>query len=259
MAALYCAECNHRFDSGRAPPCPNCGGDDARYRTESEHRVLEESDYKRMCLPRGYWSVRTRLVPKSIALQVAKYTVQIDRVVRGGYGLTFTGGPGVGKTAAAAVIAREATSHGKYAFFTTVSDLREYIRNRIEFDRDSTVLERVKEVPLLVLDALWKEPEGDHTLNPAILASIVETRVQNKRATIVTTRMSAAALAEAHPTLTSLLTGVNITLEVTGPNQRERRGHPIETEEPVHAASDAPAQTTTKVTPKASLFASDDE
>ena len=118
----------------------------------TERRKLTAEDMARMNVPEGLWRTRLQWVPKSILTTMQNYCENFDTMAEKGAGLLLWGHEGVGKSGAASVIAKEARARGYTVFFTTIVELREAVRERRLFDESSSVLERCRDVNVLVLD-----------------------------------------------------------------------------------------------------------
>lgn len=189
--------------------------------TDSKRRSLDPDDFRRMNLPPEFWRVSTDKVPEGAQEPVNNYLSQASTLVNEGVGFVLSGDAGVGKTSIAALLAAEARRLGFTAFFTTVSDLREMIRNRIAFDPTASVLERCRDVRLLILDNLRPEDAREHPFDAAALEGLLESRVQWNRATILTTRMKFEEFAKTYKSAMEILRGHSAFFDIIGVNQRE--------------------------------------
>lgn len=184
-------------------------------------RILTDEDFRRMNLPPEFWRPSLKRVPASVSGPVTNYLKQLHSMLADGLGLALSGPSGVGKTAIAGLIGIQARLEGQSVFFVTVSDLREMIRSRIAFDPTTSVLERCRDVGVLVLDNLRPEDAREHPFDAAALEGLLESRVQWKRPTFVTTRMDLKDFGATYRNAFELLRGRSAFLEVTGDNQRE--------------------------------------
>jgi DNA replication protein DnaC len=188
----------------------------------SEPRKLTHDDFVRMNLPRDFWPATSDKISDSARPSVRQYGSKIKDMLKEGLGFVLIGGPGVGKTGIAAVLAKTAKCYGCSVFFVTVSDLREMIRAHIDYD-DRSILERCKAVDLLILDNLKAEDEKDlsNILNASSLSALVEHRVGWKRSTLITTRLDPTEFPRHFPGLFETLKARSPFLPVTGENLRD--------------------------------------
>lgn len=223
-----------------------------------ERLVLVRADLERMNLPEEFWRARVQPTPEQAAQpEIAGVTATettpaveaipakpfvparpgvpdaaidpIKRYLRGlqamtdrGIGLLLWGPPGVGKTAIAALIAKEARTYGLTVFFVTVFDLRELMRARIDFEGNTSVFERCRDVDVLVLDALRIEDASEHLVNLSTVESLIEHRNSRKKTTIVTSRNSPRQLKDTSASFMETLKGRVFPLMVSGPNLRDK-------------------------------------
>ncbi len=102
-------------------------------------------------------------------------------------GLFITGPKGTGKTHIAAAIANQLMNQGTAVICMTMIDLLERIKRTYEknADSESTVLTLYKQVPLLIIDDMGKEPATDWGISK--IYAIINGRYEGYMPTIVTT------------------------------------------------------------------------
>jgi len=189
------------------------------------YRALGRVDLQRMNLPEDLWLAKVQHVSDKAKKPTGNYLRNIDQAVANGAGLVIHGAKGVGKTAIAVLIAKEARSHGYTAFFTRVWELREMIRSRMDYDADSTVAQRVRDVEVLVLDDLRPEDAGEKFFTFSEIVQLVRYRASRRRLTVITTRQSIQAL-QAPPMVA--LSEVLLLFPVEGPDLRDERKRELE-------------------------------
>lgn len=188
-------------------------------------RPLGRVDLERMNLPEDLWTVKVQGVSEKARTPTENYLRNIDQAVVNGAGLIVHGGRGVGKSAISALIAKEARSRGYTTLFVRVWELREMIRSRMDYDADSSMAERAREVDVLVLDDLRQEDAGEKFFTLSEIHQLVKYRASRRRLTIITTRLSIAVLDE--PPIDAL-SDVLLLFPVEGPDLHDERKRELE-------------------------------
>lgn len=111
-------------------------------------------------------------------------------------GIFMMGGTGLGKTHLSLSIAREVSDKGFSVVYGSVPDLIRKIKDESfgQSDEEGEVLETIKECDLLVLDDLGAE--HDTKYNTSNLYEIINSRINNRRPTIVSTNFSISEIRE---------------------------------------------------------------
>lgn len=154
------------------------------YRTKLTRAHLE-----RMTLPRRFWNVSYDEVPDSLKGTLGNFIRDLDEMLDGGEGLLFWGPNGVGKTSAAVLVALEVCRRGGTVLFTTSESIRVSSIEATAFDYDQTLLDRAREVELLVIDDLGKEHRGESEYAERLIENLFRMRSAARRSTIVTTNL----------------------------------------------------------------------
>jgi len=171
--------------------------------SDGERRRLTQGSLERMHLPSRFWNVMFDRITNEgeCRKMIETYVRKIGKAMLKGYGMVLWGANGVGKTAAAAYILKEARRRGKTGLFITVS---QYIRDSMEksrFDESFTMDQRARSVNMLVLDDLGKEFRNStvpkHTIE-GMLEDLLRERSSNLRSTIITSNLSPKQLTEAY-------------------------------------------------------------
>ena len=191
--------------------------------------TLKTKTLNRMWLPLGYHNVEfEKITPGSHIDTIRRYIDKLPEAIASGYGMMLHGENGVGKTGAAAVVLIEARKQRKTGLFLSANS---YIADCIQgtvFDDSSTVQKRAKEVDLLVLDDLGKEPygKGDSETRvlsvPRMLEDLIRTRIQSCRSTIITMNFKPLLLEKRYgKSFTELLREKFALVHIDGPSKRE--------------------------------------
>lgn len=189
---------------------------------QPKRRRLTEGDFERMNLPEEFWRAKVQRVSDKSKPLVFGYLKEIRSNVLRGSGLFLSGRPGVGKSSIAALVLKEARIHGFTGFFITVWELKEAIRSRLMFDATRTVLDRCRDVHVLVLDDLGKDDlKGGFGSGERFLEGLLSYRGSRKRVTVITTRLTNAQLMEEVLSLLKTMEGYLNFHDVKGPNMRE--------------------------------------
>jgi DNA replication protein DnaC len=185
-----------------------------------EPRPLDQDDFVRMNLPKDLRNCEVKRVPGSILCAVSRYADSVDEMIREGAGLLLYGPAGVGKSGAAAALAKVARSHRHPVYFVAVGDLQECTRSKIPFDEDQSVLGRCDSVDLLILDDLTELDIKDPVFGARMLDRLLRTRTAERRSTIITTQLDLVQLWALLPQAMERLGPRCVFLAVTGPNLR---------------------------------------
>jgi DNA replication protein DnaC len=179
-----------------------------------------------MNLPPEFWRVTvTGITHPETRRVINKYLVNINSNYKDGYGLRLYGDPGVGKTSIAALIAKEARSWKYTVYFMMIWEMREAIRSRIQFEDQKSILDRCREVDVLVLDGFVEEDIDERLVNARMLEQLITYRGQRGRLTVITTRIGLKDF-ETGKGLASFEAGTQAylcPLEVEGENHRLTR------------------------------------
>lgn len=185
-------------------------------------RSLTAEDLVRINLPEDHWRAKIQDVQQSVRSAVENYLTNFDDMAQKGAGLWLRGSVGVGKTAIAALVAKEARARGYTAYFTTVFDLREAVRNKQMYDEALSVIDRCKDVDVLILDNFQTSDVGDMIVNLRFLEELLVGRGSRLKISVLTTRVARTDLKD-QSNFVSAVEGYLVGLTVTGEDLRKRR------------------------------------
>jgi len=189
---------------------------------ENVRRGVGPPDFERMNLPEEFWRAKVNETAESVRSIVHSYLFRIPELVQKGAGLYLHGPVGVGKTGIAALVAKEARARGFTVFFIGVWELREAVKSKMQFDDSASVLDRCRNVDVLVLDNLREEDEKEYMVNGRMLEELIAYRKLKKRVTIATSRMTPMDLRGKMPGLYDATVGSLVPIAVIGDNRRVR-------------------------------------
>jgi len=175
-----------------------------------------------MNLPKEFWRAKVQQVSASVQPAVERYLLRIREMVAKGAGLLICGDSGVGKTSVAALIAKESRARGYVTFFVGIWELREAIRSRVMFDDGVSILDRCREVDVLILDGLREDDAKELYLGERTLEELISYRKARHRVTIVTTCMSMRDISAALPGFYNATVGALVPLLIAGENKKIR-------------------------------------
>lgn len=182
-------------------------------------RKLDVDDYARIHLPRPVWDATLEGVPEGIRAGIAKYTTHIKEVKSRGYGLYLCGDRGVGKTGVASVILKTARSWGYTAYATSVTELREAIRNHEAFDSEASVYDRCRTVDFLLLDDLQQSDVGERFFGVNDIRNLITNRFDRGLITVITSLVSPKGWTGAAEPIQNALVKSCSFLKVEGPDR----------------------------------------
>lgn len=182
-------------------------------------RQIGASDLERINLPRDLWQVKVQGVAESVRDVIHRYLVHIDKLIERGAGMYLFGASGVGKSGIGSLCCKEARSRGYTAYFISVWELRECFKAGTMFEESTTVLDRCKEVDLLVLDGLCPEDAKDRIFGSRHIEELVSYRGSQRRVTLITSRLAPEEL-EVFGSLIDVMQGSIVFVHVEGQNLR---------------------------------------
>ena len=152
-----------------------------------------------------------------IVAQLRGYVDNPEYVQRG-RGLILTGDLGTGKTMLATLILKRLVREGHTCFATTFSDMIEmFTAGWYDEDQRRYFHRKVVESRVLLLDDVGRDQKHRNALNESTFDSVLRTRVQHGRATIITTNMTLDELSRGYGgAVLRLLREKSEAFEITG-------------------------------------------
>lgn len=182
-----------------------------------------------MRIPRRYWAVKyVEVENDSLRTTVEAYLKEIDVHLDAGNGILFWGKNGRGKTSAAVILMKECRRRGAPSLFVTAEDLRKADIEKTSFHDDITVMDRAREVDVLIVDDLGKEHSGASGYSKVIYENLIRVRSAHKRTTIITSNMGPKQLTERYGTsMMEVLRETVAPAHVEGENRRVDAGNEL--------------------------------
>jgi DNA replication protein DnaC len=184
---------------------------------------LDDDDLKLGRIPLSHKHViLDKVQGEEVRELVGKYIKNIDAMLAKPVGLLITGESGVGKSAIASLVAMEARKRRKSTWRLTFSDVQKIHKDRMFLYRNDgqSAEDRIQSVELLIFDDFNEDFVKDLIFGPRKLESCIKSRIQARKATILTTRLT-ADMFKADSSLKSLYTAMQdgmVGLTVEGEN-----------------------------------------
>jgi len=161
----------------RAEYC-SCGGN-----------PLQVEELARMRIPRSLWGCDLAGVTDAIKTRVTNFTQRLHRAKQEASGLYLYGEAGTGKSGAAAVILKESRLWGWNSLFITTNELRDSVRDHLQFDSESSIWDRCRTVDFLVIDDLNERDIVEKFFTIHDICGLIFSRANSGLVTIVISRL----------------------------------------------------------------------
>lgn len=169
---------------------------------------MREELLLRARIPKNHWDCTLGQIPTNASHlpSLINYTKNIQALVKDGKGLYFSNQPGRGKSGAAAIVAKCALAHRFSVMWVEANQVIAYKFNPEEmFDESQSMYNRAVTCDLLVIDEFYLSNKGNEEYQ---VERLLRTRIDAKRASILTSNMSPQTLRKSYPLLYSVLTEV---------------------------------------------------
>ena len=195
-----------------------------------KRRSLHRDDFERIGIPERFRNASIdRIKPDDSVHKkvIIKYILKLEEMRKKGIGLLFWGDNGVGKTACASLILKEARRRGFTCLFCRSFDLKDFIIGSDE--KSKSVAKRIKRVDFLVIDDLGKEYSGESGFVERVLDGIFRERSGSMKPVIITTNMGKSALKERYKkSMVESLTEAVYPIKFLSKNYRKEKYHDME-------------------------------
>lgn len=188
---------------------------------EYDENRVKESVLRRSGVGERYFDVSLDRIPDSVGYKdkIESYIHQLPEQVNDGVGLLLYGKYGTGKTSAAVIVMKEIIGRGGTSLMVPVRNLKDYKISDVEFDEEQTMMERMRNVTMLVLDDLGGEHSKEYARHQ--LEGVLRTRYDRNLPTIITTNFSKNELAEDYQAAMEIATASAHFVKVDGKDWRE--------------------------------------
>jgi hypothetical protein len=153
-----------------------------------ESRLLIPNDFKVSRIPLLHTKSRLDKIQHATSRQIiSRYIENIQEMLTKPAGMYITGEPGVGKSAAAALIAMEAIRKYKSVLWVTHENLININKNQFKETVDGLSINIIKNADLVVLDNISDKYLNDKWFDLQALETLLSARIDDKKPTIITT------------------------------------------------------------------------
>lgn len=219
-----------RFPDLRNGPCPTCRGK-GTYRWESVDHPCNCQLQRQLAKHYSKSGIGVRyqrldwsdFVGDADALsQISEYTLRYDQMLRQGMGLLLTGTLGTGKTFLGTMVLKELIKRGYNCWATTFAQTIEaFTATWGNQEEKQWFAKKFMHTQVLLLDDLGRDLRTGNNLPQSTFDSILRTRVQEGRTTILTTNMNMRELESGYGSaVLSLLKEVSLLVNFTGDDFR---------------------------------------
>lgn len=191
-------------------------------RLEGQKLTLRKEHLLLMRMPALYWRASFEGIQnENMRHVIQRYAEDIHGNLDEGVGFMFYGDNGVGKTAAACVLAKLVRRTGASVLFITAESLRQAVLHNEGFSDFQTLDERAHTADFLVLDDLGKEHAGASGWNETYWENLFRVRIAARRATVVTTNRTRAMLKDRyHASMLEVMKEAIVPVKVVGEDRR---------------------------------------
>jgi len=144
-----------------------------------------------MRLPEALWRVSWGKIQSGAhKAPLASYVRSMGAFTKSGAGFLLWGPNGRGKSAIAALLMMEARRQGHTGLWMPVASLKDAAFNDVRYDSSTRLIQRARDVMVLVLDDLGKGVQDSKGAGARLLDELIRDRASHFRVTHITTNMS---------------------------------------------------------------------
>ena len=157
---------------------------------------VDAANLTRVGIPTPLWKVTGARIQDSVKAPIRNLVANLHEAIHDGACLILWGNPGVGKSSIAALLARISRAYTYTALFINAWDLREALRTNSMFDDTESMITRVRNVDVLVIDGLRQQDLNtkDFYLSSRVIEEIIKHRTNWRKLTIITTSINKSEL-----------------------------------------------------------------
>lgn len=182
-----------------------------------------------MNIPERLWDSSFTSLAKPLREPIKRYVNNLPAFLSKGIGFWFYGPSGTGKTCGGVVILKAAWERHKVGYFTTVKDLRASVKEDADFDSSESVMERVRNVDVLVLDDLAQDDFKHFHFGIGDVEHLLNSRSMRGKTTILSTRLDPTAFRLEYPSIIHTMRGTFHAVNCDGYNFKDDAAEKIKT------------------------------
>jgi len=179
--------------------------------------VIPQKVLEYLRIPKEHWNASLDQIPEKCPHKKALigYIDNLVDNIRSPKNLLLSGTYGVGKSAIGSILLKTAAEKRILGCWVTARNLPKYEIEKVMFDENMTMLERLTTAPVIVLDELLLQV-GDQRYTEQSAEWLIRARAENCLCTIITTNLTWKAIEERYPALHSVLEARTGGLTVSG-------------------------------------------
>lgn len=183
----------------------------------AEPRKLTNEDMIRMNVGKRYWHVSLDSIPEECDYKkkLWRFIKSLSSAISQGKGFLFCGDYRQGKTSASVILCKAVVSSGGTAYFIRSDELTKVVVESHWFDEDKTVLDRMREVDLLVIDDVGTEASKEY--GESLVENLIRYRYDNLKSMVVTTNVGMPDLVSKYGQgVMKVMASMMVPVEVSG-------------------------------------------
>jgi len=159
-------------------------------------KISEDTKNKfRYCnLPENYWEAKLDKIQTCSHPELLDEWLYNSRESMQGKGLMITGKYGRGKSAVAAIIAKQCLARGIFSYWVNYDELMNTMMSKEMFSEHQSLPDRLRNVELLIIDEVHIKAKKGADYPLGFLDVLVRTRIQKGKTTIITTNQTPKTL-----------------------------------------------------------------
>ena len=187
----------------------------------SKRKIDLNLAFAMMNLPEMHRDAKLANIPEECPHKkhIQEFADNIRDYVYRGQNLLLWGDFGYGKSATASILLKAALSKGIIGFWLSCDEYIGQLMKGGWWDDETTIEEKCKETPLLVLDEMILRENSKQ--KEAMLEMLIRFRLEKGRSTIITTNHSMSWMKTNHQSFYSVFTGHFHIIQAKGHNFRE--------------------------------------